>query len=52
MALSKLDEDPSRLAEIADVLVTIHQCEYRSYRYMAHAMQAAHQDHRMKQAMA
>ena len=51
-ALSKLDEDPSRLAEISDVLVTIHQCERRSYRYMAHVMQAAHQEHRMKQAMA
>ena len=51
VALSKLDEDPSRLAEIEDVLVTIHQCESRSYRYMAHVMQAAHRDHRMKQAM-
>ena len=29
VALCKLDEDPSRLAEIADVLVTIHQCEHR-----------------------
>ena len=36
---------------IEDVLVTIHQCESRSYRYMAHVMQAAHRDHRMKQAM-
>ena len=52
VALSKLDEDPSRLAEISDALVTIHQCERRSYRYMAHVMQAAHQEHRMKQAMA
>ena len=52
VALTKLNEDPTRLAEIADVLVTIHQCERRSYRYMAHVMQATHQDHHMKQAMA
>ena len=26
VALTKLNEDPTRLAEIADVLVTIHQC--------------------------
>ena len=52
VALTKINEDPTRLAEIADVLVTIHQCERRSYRYMAHVMQATHQDHHMKQAMA
>ena len=45
VALTKLHEDPNRLAEIADVLVTIHQCERRSYRYTAHVMQATHQDH-------
>ena len=45
MALSKLDEDPSRLAEISDVLVTIHQYEHWSYCYMAHVMQATHQEH-------
>ena len=52
VALTKLNEDPTRFAEIADVLVTIHQCECRSYRYMAHVMQATHQDHHTKQAMA
>eukprot|EP00731_Ephydatia_muelleri_P035750 Em0155g5a len=52
VALTKINEDPTRLAEIADVLVTIHQCERWSYRYMAHVMQATHQDHHMKQAMA
>ena len=40
------------MAEIADVLVTIHQCEHRSYQSMAHVMQATHEDHQMKQAMA
>ena len=35
VVLSKLDDDPSRLAEIVDLLVTIHRCERQSYRYMA-----------------
>ena len=30
VALSKLDQDPTRLAEIADMLLSIHQCEHRT----------------------
>ena len=52
VALIKLDGDPTRLSEIADVLLAIHQCERRSYRYMAHVMQAAQQAHKMKLAIA
>ena len=51
IAMAKLDDDPNRLSEIADVLLTIHQCERRSYRYMAHVMLAAQQAHRMKLAI-
>ncbi|KAL5484240.1 hypothetical protein EMCRGX_G020702 [Ephydatia muelleri] len=36
VALNKLDEDPTRLDETADVLLTVHQCERRTFRYMAH----------------
>ena len=52
VALMKLDRSPTKLSELADVLQTIHQCERRSYRYMAHVMQAAQQAHRMKLAIA
>ena len=52
VAVTKLDVDPTRLPEIADLLLTIHQCERHSYRYMAHVMQAAQQAHRMKLAIA
>eukprot|EP00731_Ephydatia_muelleri_P022919 Em0015g502a len=52
VALNKLDEDPTRLDETADVLLTVHQCERRTFRYMAHVMQAAQQSLRMKQAIA
>ena len=52
VALMKLDRSPTKLSELADVLLTIHQCERRSYRYMAHVMQAAQQAHRMKLAIA
>ena len=51
-ALTKLDEDHTRLAEIADVLLAIHQCECHSYRYMAHVMLAAQQAHQMMLAIA
>ena len=49
VALNKLDEDPTRLDETADVLLTVHQCERRTFRYMAHVMQ---QSLRMKQTIA
>ena len=52
MALSKLDQDPTRLAEIANMLLSIHQCERRTFRYMAHVMLAAQQSHKMKQVIA
>ena len=52
MALAKLDQDPTRLSEIADVLLSIYQCECRTFRYMAHVMLAAQQSHKMKQAIA
>ena len=51
IAMAKLDDDPNRLSEIADVLLTIHRCEHRSYRYMAHVMLAAQQAHHMKLAI-
>ena len=51
VALAKLNEDPNRQAEIADVLHTINQCERHSYRYMAHVMLAAQQAHHMKLAI-
>eukprot|EP00731_Ephydatia_muelleri_P000512 Em0001g512a len=51
IAMAKLDDDPNWLSEIADVLLTIHQCERRSYRYMAHVMLAAQQAHHMKLAI-
>ena len=49
--MSKLDVDTSRLPKIADLLLAIHQCEHRSYRYMAHVMQAAQQACKMKLAI-
>ena len=52
MALAKLDEDPTRLAEMADKLLAIHQCERRYYQYMAHVMLAAQQAHHMKMSIA
>ena len=52
VALKKLDEDPIRLDEIANVLLTVHQCERSTFRYMAHVMQAVQQCLRMKQAIA
>ena len=51
VALSKLDQDPTRLTEIADMLLSIHQCERRTFRYMAHVMLAAQQSHKMKQVI-
>eukprot|EP00731_Ephydatia_muelleri_P000275 Em0001g275a len=51
IAMAKLNDDPNRLSEIADVLLTIHQCERRSYRYMAHVMLAAQKAHHMKLAI-
>ena len=35
-----------------NLLLAIHQCERRSYRYMAHVMQAAQQAQNMKLAIA
>ena len=52
VALSKLDQDPTRLAEIADMLLSIYQCERRTFRYMAHVMLAAQQSHKMTQVIA
>eukprot|EP00731_Ephydatia_muelleri_P016950 Em0010g48a len=52
MDQTKLDQDPTRLAEIADVLLSIYQCERRTFRYMAHVMLAAQQSHKMKQVIA
>ncbi|KAL5502924.1 hypothetical protein EMCRGX_G009782 [Ephydatia muelleri] len=52
VAIAKLDQDPTRLAEIADMLLSIYQCEHRTFRYMAHVMLAAQQSHKMKQAIA
>ncbi|KAL5496895.1 hypothetical protein EMCRGX_G013267 [Ephydatia muelleri] len=52
VAVTKLDVNPTRLPEIADLLLAIHQCERRSYRYMAHVMQAAQQAYKMKLAIA
>ena len=52
VALAKLDQDLTRLAEIADVLLSIYQCEGRTFRYMAHVMLAAQQSHKMKQTIA
>eukprot|EP00731_Ephydatia_muelleri_P027492 Em0019g365a len=52
VALAKLDQDPTRLTEIADILLSIYQCERRTFRYMAHVMLAAQQSHKMKQAIA
>ncbi|KAL5491954.1 hypothetical protein EMCRGX_G017334 [Ephydatia muelleri] len=48
--MAKLDEDPNKLAEIADVLLMIHQCERCSYRYMDHVMLAAQLVHHVKLA--
>ncbi|KAL5475612.1 hypothetical protein EMCRGX_G025445 [Ephydatia muelleri] len=48
---SRLDEDPTRQAEIADVLLTVRQCERCTFRYMAHVMLAVQQAHKMKQAV-
>ena len=52
VALTRLDEDPTRLPEMADLLRALHQCERRSYRYMAHVMLAAQQAYQMKMAIA
>ena len=52
VALTRLDDDPTRLPEMADVLLALHQCERRSYRYMAHVMLAAQQTYQMKMAIA
>ena len=45
-----VDEDPTRRAEVADILLTIHQCEHCTYRYMAHIMLVAQQAHQMRLA--
>ena len=52
VAVAKLNEDPTRQAEIADVLLTVHQYERCTFRYIAHVMLAAQQAHKMKQAIA
>ena len=52
VALTRLDEEPTRLPEMADVLLALHQSERRSYRYMAHVMLAAQQAYQMKMAIA
>ena len=52
VAFAKLDQDPTRLTEIADILLSIYQCERHTFRYMAHVMLAAQQSHKMKQAFA
>ena len=41
--MAKVDEDPTRLSEVVDILLTIHQCERRTYRYMAQVMLASQQ---------
>ena len=41
VTLAKLDQDPTRLTEIADVLLSIYQCERHTFRYMTHVMLAA-----------
>ena len=50
--MAKVDEDPTRLSEVADIRLTIHQCEHRTYRYMAHAMLAFQQAYHTKKAIA
>ena len=50
--MTKVDEDPTRLSEVADILLTKLQCERHTYRYMAHVMLAAQQAHHMKIAIA
>ena len=52
VCMAKVDEDPTRLSEVADILLTIHQCERRTYRYMAHVMLASQQAYHMKKAIA
>ena len=52
VAIAKLDQDTTRLAEIADVLLSIYQCERRTFRFMAHVMLAAQQSHKMNQVIA
>ncbi|KAL5475245.1 hypothetical protein EMCRGX_G027321 [Ephydatia muelleri] len=49
VCIAIVDEDPIRLAEVADILLTIHQCEHRTYRYF---MLAAQQAHHMRLAIA
>ena len=50
MALTRLDEDPTRLPEMADVLLALHQCERCSYQYMDHV--TVQQAYQMKKAIA
>ena len=52
VALARLDENPTRLPEMADVLLALHQCERRTYRYMAHVKLAVQQAYHMKMAIA
>ncbi|KAL5486772.1 hypothetical protein EMCRGX_G019295 [Ephydatia muelleri] len=52
VCMAKVDEDPIRLSEVADILLTIHQCERRTYRYMAHVMLASQQAYHTKKAIA
>eukprot|EP00731_Ephydatia_muelleri_P017289 Em0010g387a len=52
VCMAKVDEDPIRLSEVADILLTIHQCERRTYRYMAHVMLASQQAYLTKKAIA
>eukprot|EP00731_Ephydatia_muelleri_P003185 Em0001g3185a len=42
----------SRHAKIADVLLSIYQCECQTFSYMAHVILTAQQSHKQKQAIA
>ena len=42
--------DDSKQDVLADILLTIHQCERRTYRYMAHVVQDVQQQYLMKKA--
>ena len=42
MALARLDEDPTRLPEMADVLLALHQCERCLYRYIVYLHPCVH----------
>ncbi|KAL5488503.1 hypothetical protein EMCRGX_G017444 [Ephydatia muelleri] len=48
-ALMRFSDD-SKQDVLADILLTIHQCERRTYRYMAHVVQDVQQQYLMKKA--